>query len=172
MTPRRPCIASDGKQRETRPVAAPAIYPAEVWWPLVNLTTSFTLKIEMLCNRLVRIARLLLFVLLSFAIPLAGYAGMGVPKMPCPMDATIMAEQQSMSDMNQQAMTPDCCNDMATRVKTGKTCKVGQDCKIGTLGLSVHLQNPTEEFSTVGLIAGPKDRAIESRLLNIWRPPA
>ena len=172
MTPRRPCIVLDGKERETRPVATPTTYPIEVWWPFVILTISFTLEIEMLCNGLVRTARLLLFVLLSFAIPLAGYAGMGVPKMPCPMEATTMAEQQSMSDMNQQAMTPDCCNDMATRVKTGKTCKVGQDCKIGTLGLSVHLQNPTEEFSTVGLIAGPKDRAIESRLLNIWRPPA
>lgn len=80
MMPRRPCIVLDGKQREPRPVATPTIYPIEVWWPLVNLTTSFTLEIEMLCNGLVRTARLLLFVLLSFAIPLAGYAGMGVPK--------------------------------------------------------------------------------------------
>lgn len=83
-----------------------------------------------------------------------------------------MAEQQSMSEMDQQAMAPDCCNDMATMAKTGTACKMGQECKIGTLGLSVHIQNPTEEFGTVGLISGPKDRAIESRLVNIWRPPA
>ena len=126
----------------------------------------------MLFNRGVFAARLILFVLLSFAIPLAGYAGIGVSKISCSMETAAMAEQQSMSDMDHQTMAPDCCNDMETIAKTGTACKMGQECKIGTLGLTVYLQSPTQEFSTVSLIGGPKDRPIESQLVNIWRPPA
>ena len=83
MTPRRPCIVLDGKERETRPVAAPTIYPIAVWWPLVNLTISFTLEIEMLCNGLVRTARLLLFVLLSFRIQPTTYVNYDISNLIC-----------------------------------------------------------------------------------------
>ncbi|WP_170211827.1 hypothetical protein [Rhodoferax bucti] len=121
-----------------------------------------------------RTVRFLLLMLLSLAIPLAGYAGLGVPKMPCPMEMAAMAEQQLSGEMKEASATPmgECCNDMETLLKTGKTCKVGQDCKIGSLGLSVHLPSIPEVFSKDTFLARLNDRAIEPQPIPIWRPPA
>ena len=125
-------------------------------------------------NQIVRTVRLILLMLLSLSIPLAGYAGLGVPKMPCPMEMDAMAEMQLGADMEQTpvAQMGDCCNDMETLLKTGKTCKVGQDCKIGSLGLSVHFPAIPEVFSKDTHLARLNDRAIEPRPIPIWRPPA
>ena len=125
-------------------------------------------------NQIVRTVRFLLLMLLSLAIPLAGYAGLGVPKMPCPMEMAAMAEQQLSDDMEDASATPmgECCNDMETLLKTGKTCKVGQDCKIGSLGLSVHFPAIPEVFSKDTFLGRLNDRAIEPRPIPIWRPPA
>jgi hypothetical protein len=116
----------------------------------------------------------MLLMLLSLAIPLTGYAGLGVPKAPCPMEMAAMAEQQLDSDMDQAltAKMGDCCNDMETLLKTGKTCKVGQDCKIGSLGLSVHFFASPEAFDKDTFLARLNDRDIEPRTIPIWRPPA
>lgn len=125
-------------------------------------------------NHRVRTVRLMLLMLLSLAIPLAGYAGLGVPKMPCPMEMAAMAEPQADTGMEQAptAKMGDCCNDMETLLKTGKPCKVGQDCKIGSLGLSVHFPTIPESFSKDSFLARLNDRAIEPRPIPIWRPPA
>ncbi|APW42914.1 hypothetical protein RS694_10465 [Rhodoferax saidenbachensis] len=121
-----------------------------------------------------RFIRFLLLVLLSLAIPLAGYAGLGVPKAPCPMEMAAMAEQQLNTGMDQvlTAKMGDCCNDMETLLKTGKPCKVGQDCKIGSLGLSVHFFASPESFGKDSFLARLNDRVIEPRTIPIWRPPA
>ena len=66
----------------------------------------------------------------------------------------------------------DCCNDMETLLKTGKTCKVGQDCKIGSLGLSVQFPSIPESFSQNTFLARLSDHTLESRTIPIWRPPA
>jgi hypothetical protein len=125
-------------------------------------------------NHRVRTVRLILLMLLSLAIPLAGYAGLGVPKAPCPMEMAAMAEQQLDTRMDQVLTVKmgDCCNDMETLLKTGKTCKVGQDCKIGSLGLSVHFPSIPESFGRDTYLAGLNDRVIEPRTIPIWRPPA
>ena len=125
-------------------------------------------------NHTVRTVRLMLLMLLSLAIPLTGYAGLGVPKMPCPMEMAAMAEQQLDTSMDQAltAKMGDCCNDMETLLKTGKPCKVGQDCKIGSLGLSVHFPSIPESFGRDTYLAGLQDRVIEPRPIPIWRPPA
>lgn len=125
-------------------------------------------------NHRVRTVRLMLLMLLSLAIPLAGYAGLGVPKMPCSMEMAAMAEPQADTGMEQAPTTKmgDCCNDMETLLKTGKPCKVGQDCKIGSLGLSVHFPTIPESFSKDSFLARLNDRAIEPRPIPIWRPPA
>lgn len=125
-------------------------------------------------NHTVRTVRLMLLMLLSLAIPLAGYAGLGVPKMPCPMEMAAMAEQQLDSDMDQAltAKMGDCCNDMETLLKTGKPCKVGQDCKIGSLGLSVHFFATPESFGKDTFLTRLNDHVIELRTIPIWRPPA
>lgn len=119
----------------------------------------------------VRAVRLILLVLLSFAIPVMGYAGIGMSKTPCPMEAAAM-EAQSMTGMSQQSMDADCCNDMATMLKTGKTCKVGQECKTGTLGFSAHVPHRSNPFPSAPRISARKDRPVESPAVNIWRPPA
>lgn len=125
-------------------------------------------------NQIVRTVRLILLMLLSLSIPLAGYAGLGVPKMPCPMEMDAMAEMQLGADMEQTpvAQMGDCCNDMETQLKTGKPCKVGQDCKIGSLGLSVHFPTIPESFNKDSFLARLNDRAIEPLPIPIWRPPA
>ena len=116
----------------------------------------------------------MLLMLLSLAIPMTGYAGLGVPKMPCPMEMAAMAEQQLDTSMDQAltAKMGDCCNDMETLLKTGKPCKVGQDCKIGSLGLSVHFFASPESFGKDTFLARLNDRVIEPRNIPIWRPPA
>lgn len=121
-----------------------------------------------------RSIRFLLLVLLSLAIPLAGYAGLGVPKAPCPMEMAAIAEMQFDTSMDQAltAKIGDCCNDMETLLKTGKTCKVGQDCKIGSQGLSVYFPTVPPSFGKDSFLARLNDRVIAPRTIPIWRPPA
>ena len=90
------------------------------------------------------------------------------------MEMAAMAEQPFDNSMDQDlaAKMGDCCNDMETLLKTGKTCKVGQDCKIGSLGLSVHFPTIPESFNKDTFLTRLNDRAIESRTISIWRPPA
>ena len=123
---------------------------------------------------MVRTVRFLFLMLLSLAIPLVGFAGLEVPKMPCPMEMAAMAEQQSDATMQgtSTAKMGDCCNDMETLLKTGKPCKVGQDCKIGSLALSVHFPSIPESFGGDTYVASLHDRVIEPRPIPIWRPPA
>lgn len=118
--------------------------------------------------------RFILLMLLSLAIPLAGYAGLGVPQMPCPMEMAAVAQQQLDTSMDQvfTAKMGDCCNDMDTMIKTGKTCKVGQDCKIGSLALSVYFPTIAESFGRDTFLASLHDRVIEPQSTTIWRPPA
>ena len=125
-------------------------------------------------NHIVRTVRFLLLMLLSLAIPLAGYAGLGVPKMPCPMEMAAMAEQQLSGEMKEASATPmgECCNDMETLLKTGKPCKVGQDCKIGSQGLSVYFPTVPPSFGKDSFLARLNDRVIAPRTIPIWRPPA
>ena len=125
-------------------------------------------------NQAVRTVRFILLMLLSLAIPLAGYAGLGVPKIPCPMERVAMAEQQLDNSMVPAltAKMGDCCNDMDTMIKTGKTCKVGQDCKVGNLALSVYFPTISESFDRDTFLASLHDRAIEPQSTTIWRPPA
>lgn len=129
------------------------------------------MQVFMVFNGAVRTVRLLLLVLLSFAIPMVGYAGLGVSTVPCPMDAAAMGNQ-SMSNMDQDTMQADCCNDIETMVKTGKPCKVGQECKVGTLGLLIHSQNLTADFQKSPRMDCLKERTVALRWVNIWRPPA
>jgi hypothetical protein len=90
------------------------------------------------------------------------------------MEMAAMAEQQFDTGMDQAltAKMGDCCNDMDTMIKTGKTCKVGQDCKIGSQGLSVYFPTVPPSFGKDSFLARLNDRVIEPRTIPIWRPPA
>lgn len=99
---------------------------------------------------------------------------MGVPTMPCPMEMATIAKQQldNSTDQVLTAKMVDCCSDMETLLKTGKTCKVGQDCKIGSQGLSVYFPTVPASFGKDTFLTRLNDRVIEPRTIPIWRPPA
>lgn len=69
-----------------------------------------------------RLIRTLLFIWLSIALPLQGYASFALPKPHCPMASTMM-------DMTDADAMHDCCNDAKTAAKTGKPCKPAQPCQ-------------------------------------------
>lgn len=66
--------------------------------------------------------RLILFVLLSLAIPVQGFAQFVQPQIPCPMELGAMDMSADMGLMH------DCCNDPETAAKTGQPCKTVQPC--------------------------------------------
>lgn len=66
--------------------------------------------------------RLILFVLLSLAIPVQGFAQFVQPQTPCPMELGAMDLSADMGLMH------DCCNDPETAAKTGQPCKTVQPC--------------------------------------------
>ena len=110
--------------------------------------------------------RVFLFLLLSIAVPLQGYAHFAQPLVPCPMEvATMMA----MVDAD---AAHDCCDESDSQ--TRKACKSGQPCQAGGQHFSV--------FSTLGLL--PQESVPATRFPHIaadmfsfdpaaaWRPPA
>ena len=111
--------------------------------------------------------RVFLFLLLSTAVPLQGYAHFAQPLVPCPMGAAAM-----MALVDADA-AHDCCEDAETAAKTGKTCKSGQPCQTGGQHFSVY---------TSGLL--PQEPVPATRFPHIaadmfsfdpaaaWRPPA
>ncbi|MBN8760227.1 hypothetical protein [Thiobacillus sp. 65-1402] len=111
--------------------------------------------------------RVFLFLLLSIAVPLQGYAHFAQPLVPCPMGAAAM-----MALVDADA-AHDCCEDAETAAKTGKTCKSGQPCQTGGQHFSVY---------TSGLL--PQEPVPATRFPHIaadmfsfdpaaaWRPPA
>ena len=110
--------------------------------------------------------RVFLFLLLSIALPVQGYAQFVVPKMPCPM------EQMAKMDGAEAAAMHDCCNDAETAAKTGKPCKSAQPCQSAGQFLL---------FSALGVL--PQDQAPSVRFPHLadilfsfepaatWRPP-
>ncbi|OZA27895.1 MAG: hypothetical protein B7X93_08315 [Hydrogenophilales bacterium 17-61-9] len=111
-----------------------------------------------------RFFRTCLFVLLSIALPLQGYAQFVVPKVPCPMEPMAMMDADAMHD---------CCNDAETATKTGKPCKSAQFCS----SVGQFLPFPENE----GLPQSQAASSWYSRLADIaftfdptatWRPPA
>lgn len=113
-----------------------------------------------------RYFRTFLFVLLSFALPLQGYAHFVVPKVPCPM------EPMAMMDMADADAMHDCCNDADTAAKTGKPCKLAQYCQ------SVGQFLPIEEWvalplGTISSVRFPRhaDTVTSFDPAATWRPP-
>jgi hypothetical protein len=105
--------------------------------------------------------RLFLFLLLSCAIPLQGYAHFAQPQLPCPMESVAM-----MAD----AAAYDCCDDAAP---AGKGCQSGQPCQsvgqhfsMSALGVLPRMPVPATRFPRVAT------RAFFFEPTATWRPPA
>src|SRR3569833_930811 len=69
-----------------------------------------------------RLIRTFLFILLSVALPIQGYANLALPKRHCPMESATM-------NMTDAGAMHDCCNDAKTAAKTDKPCKPAQPCQ-------------------------------------------
>lgn len=108
--------------------------------------------------------------LLLVALPLQGLAAAWATKAPCPMEAQL-AEMLASGELA-AADLPDCCNDADTFAKTGKACKSGQECSVGSFAmpvslLSLHSPPPTIEPVARLMAAMPPDIVALP-----WRPPA
>lgn len=121
-----------------------------------------------------RMFRLFLLMLLCLAVPLQGIANVHMLSAPCPMEQSDpMAQKMQMADMDAQAMADhDCCNDAETVAKTGKMCKMGQDCPVSAL-------YPASLAASLSLPVAPA--AVHPSLVlsvrsfdasSVWRPPA
>lgn len=107
--------------------------------------------------------RTFLFLLLSIAVPLQGYAHFAQPAAHCPM------EQAAMMDAAEGA-AHDCCNDADP---AGQACKSGQACQsvgsvlpVAGLGDLPHDLTPAVRFPRLADIAFSFDPAAT------WRPPS
>lgn len=118
--------------------------------------------------------RKLLTLMLSLALALPASASMGALPQPCPMhDMTSMsAADEADMDMGKEEAAIDCCNDLATALRTGKTCKTGLECG-GMASMALPM------LPTLSLVTTHVEPAIwfqttppPVRLSAIWRPPA
>ena len=106
----------------------------------------------------------LLLLILCLAIPLQGFAALAALGPPCSMEAMAGGSMD-------HSMADDCCNDADTVAKTGKLCKMGQECHSSTQGplftLNIHLPSPPHSvrFALVELPVHSLDPA------GLWRPP-
>ena len=115
--------------------------------------------------------RKLLTLLLSLALALPVSATMGTLAQPCPMhDMTLLSVADEAGPGMEEAAT-DCCNDLSTALRTGKTCKTGLECG-GVASLALPMLPP------LSLTATHMEPAIwfqttppPARLSTIWRPP-
>ena len=111
--------------------------------------------------------RLILFVLLSLAIPVQGFAQFVQQQTPCPMALGVMDMTADMGLMH------DCCNDAETAAKTGQPCKTVQPCP-----------SPGQFLPFASIEVLPLERATSVRFPHLadtlfsfdpaatWRPPA
>lgn len=119
--------------------------------------------------------RLLLIVLMSWVIPLNGFAA--TPASACPLQAQPDAPQMGASPMSADEMTamsaamPDCCLETDDDSSPAKPCKPGQACNVGWLFFAL-----PASFSfppAVGRIVPTHDASLlfHGQGAAIWHPP-
>lgn len=106
-----------------------------------------------------------LLLILCLAIPLQGFAAVGMLEPPCPMEIPVVGETADGASLH------DCCNDADTFAKTGKSCKMDQKCPAGGQYLvfppAALALAPTaaQRFPPIGLFHPPVTPTA------LWRPP-
>lgn len=125
-----------------------------------------------------RLIRHLLPLILSLAIPFAGYASVPGQHTPCPMQPASMQHDpverlvQDGSTSAHAAAAPSCCNDDTAFVQDGPVCKTGQQCQSGNAvqlaPLALQLPRPDGGFAS----PHPSELPPDPTLAAIWRPPA
>ena len=106
--------------------------------------------------------RVFLFLLLSIAVPLQGYAHFAQPLVPCPM------EDAAMIAMVDADTAHDCCDESSSQAcKAGKPCQTGgQHFSVSTFGLLPQEPVPATRFPHIAADMFSFDPAAA------WRPPA
>jgi len=106
--------------------------------------------------------RVFLFLLLSIAVPLQGYAHFAQPLVPCPMEDTAM---MAMVDVD---AAHDCCDESGSQAcKAGQPCQTGgQHFSVATFGRRPREAVPTTRFPRSASDMFPFDPAAA------WRPPS
>jgi len=114
------------------------------------------------------IDRSLLTLLLALTLPFTAWAGVALPAQPCPMQAMMVA---TVSATAQAEGKMDCCADAATAAKTGKPCKVGQECPSGTQAQPVVAIAAAPVLNTSPRIPTAQPFAASTGPTGVWRPP-
>jgi hypothetical protein len=115
-----------------------------------------------------------LLIALSFA--LQGWAATRAADAPCPMEAEMAVAMAQIAAVSEgaadDAMSGDCCNDMATFSLTGQACKTGQDCQAKLTALPLPLPDKTtvaavrQTAPVLQSLAAPS-----ATVVALWRPP-
>ncbi len=116
-------------------------------------------------SQTMRRLRVFLFLLLSLAVPLQGYAHFAQPLVPCPMEAAAM---MALVDVD---AAHDCCDESGSQ--TGKACKSGQPCQTG----GQHFSVSTLDVLAQEPVPATRFPHITADMLSFdpsaaWRPPA
>ena len=115
--------------------------------------------------------RKLLTLLLSLALALPASATVGTLAQPCSMHDMTSLSAVDETGMGMEETATDCCNDLATVLRTGKTCKTGLEWA-GLASIALPM------LPTFSFVASHVEPAIRfqttpppARLSAIWRPP-
>ena len=125
--------------------------------------------------------RFWLVLLLTLSFSLQGWASARAASAPCPMGEGMAAMASEVAkgdeghghlnatDVASAAAVDDCCNDVATYLKTGQACKTGQDCQTPAVALIVHsaVGASTSHAVPVALSIA----SLPPALVAVWRPP-
>ena len=119
--------------------------------------------------------RFWLVLLLTLSFSLQGWATARAASAPCPMEGSMaefvpqVATGDDGSLVSIAAAVDDCCNDMATFLRTGKACKTGQDCPSPAVALTVAPLGGT--LASQVIPAALNVSSLPPILVAVWRPP-
>jgi len=118
--------------------------------------------------------RVWLVLILTLSFALQGWAAAPSLSAPCPMKTETamttadMAPDQTADD----TLSGDCCNDMATFLLTGQTCKTGQSCQAPLTALLLPLPEKTAVAAVRQTAPVLQSLAAPSAIVvAVWRPP-
>ena len=118
--------------------------------------------------------RVWLVLLLTLSFALQGWAATLSSSAPCPMEAEMaMAMANTVADQTADGtIAEDCCNDMATFLLTGQTCKTGQSCQAPLAALLLPLLEKTAVVAVRQTVPVLQSLAAPSAtVVAVWRPP-
>ena len=129
----------------------------------------------LLCESVVvRTVRVFLLLLLCWAIPGYGYAGVGAMGRLCPMAASMAQHAATGHGPDEHAPAPaPCCDDAELMADADHPpCKAGQDCGGGGLALLVPDNSLGLQAPQPVLHRFQADFLLEPDRSQVWRPPA